>query len=1256
MKAPRIVTSYSAASLLASALLIVALCPVPARAQSAAPAVDAATLAKYDKNHNGVLDPDEIAAMQADQAAAGQAPVAATGAAGNQTVTLNPFEVDASKDIGYYAENTLAGSRLNTNVGDLASSITVVTKQQLDDTGALNTNDVFLYEANTEGAATYTPLYNNRGQAADEIGGYSSDNGGAVNGIATANRIRGIGSADTAQNNYPTLARLAFDSYNTQSVEINRGPNSMLFGSGGASGIVNNSTAEAALNQQRSEVAFRFGSFGTLRESFNVNVPLGDKVAIYVAALYDNEQFERKPSSNIYRRQYGAITYQPWASTKITADFEHYDNAAHLPNGNEPLDEISTWLAEGKPGYNPATQIFTFANGTTEGPFLNSTLDPRYNAALAAQGYTANGSGAFTSSTSAFWIPAVTTDAHNVIYVNNGQILWAYPSSGGSGSGTNGSAAIPAAASRTAQQWIVQNESTVITTAAPNPLPSASVPGTTATGYTTWYEKAIINPALYNYTKYNIAGSNYGNSNAKTYHLELNQRLLPNLNLQLGWFRQEMTEWDHYGVGQTNALERIEVDANTNLMNGTPNPYFGDPFAYDYQADTFYTPEHNNNLRAMLAYDYDFTKHQGWTRYLGKHRIVGLASQQKDWTNNVRYRLSLDGGDPRFLPNYNPPIANNFSWAGSAQLERHYYLGTAGNGAITQGSQELGEPGFGGPGKFALTYYDWNTTNTWQSTTMSMDDNLFGGGAQDKITSSTSFAYQGNVWDGRVIPLLGTRYDKVRIWSPATGIPTTEEFTNGFGNYQYTTYVSPIPYDSGGDTTTVGGVVRPFANWKWIDERAERGSFLWDFVRGLGFSYNHSDNFTAPSSRNTDFFGNNLPKPSGAGQDYGIRGSMFNNKLSWSVNWYDSSAQNAISSAASTAIGRAERIDTSSLFPYATLVQRARDGQDPTSQFWNNNTTFPLSTADQVAINAITEGPDPFLNEYGLTGQGINETSWNAGIIAGTNSLKSTGTEVSLIFNPTRNWNIKITGGKQVSIYSNALGQLSTWLYGPGGTTSNPLPGSRLNYWENLAAPDLPTVYTQNNGNKLFLGNFWNSYGYTGDANSNTTGATSTPQSTYYGIVDSQLYSLITLQNQRTPNQREYSSNLITNYAFQEGRLKGFAIGGGLRWSANAVAGYQDSFNPALFTHPSPTQNLVSYPDLTKPEYTPALFDVDAWISYTTRIPIFGKSVRAKFQLNGRSINQNGGLTAILFEPDASAAQYRIVDPRTFFMTSTFDF
>src|SRR5471032_1025170 len=254
MKAYRIPTANNpAARLLTSAFLALALfSPALVRAQ------DAATLQKYDKNHNGILDPDEIAAMQADQAAAAKTPVT-NAPASKDVVTLNPFAVDASKDIGYYAENTLAGSRLNTNVGDLASSITVVTKQQLNDTGALNINDVFLYEANTEGAGNYTPTYINRGTATDGVGGYSGDDG-TTYGIATANRVRGLGTADTAQNNHPTIAKIGFDSYNTNSVEINRGPNSMLFGAGGASGVINQSTAEAVLNKFHTQVGLRYGS------------------------------------------------------------------------------------------------------------------------------------------------------------------------------------------------------------------------------------------------------------------------------------------------------------------------------------------------------------------------------------------------------------------------------------------------------------------------------------------------------------------------------------------------------------------------------------------------------------------------------------------------------------------------------------------------------------------------------------------------------------------------------------------------------------------------------------------------------------------------------------------------------------------------------------------------------------------------------------------------------------------------------------
>src|SRR5690606_30520624 len=139
-----------------------------------------------------------------------------------RTLVLPPFEVDPPRAIGHYAENTLAGSRLNTNVGDLASAITVVTRQQLLDTAATDINDVFLYEANTEGVGNFTQTHGSSGLGVDRstikdvAAGYGwGNNPNAVYTAATANRIRGIAAPDPAQDYYPSIARIPWDTYNT---------------------------------------------------------------------------------------------------------------------------------------------------------------------------------------------------------------------------------------------------------------------------------------------------------------------------------------------------------------------------------------------------------------------------------------------------------------------------------------------------------------------------------------------------------------------------------------------------------------------------------------------------------------------------------------------------------------------------------------------------------------------------------------------------------------------------------------------------------------------------------------------------------------------------------------------------------------------------------------------------------------------------------------------------------------------------------
>src|SRR5437870_5320403 len=98
-----------------------------------APGVDAATLARYDRNHNGVLDPAEQAALDADTRAAAKGVVStadATTPGKDDVIALSPFEVTSEAN-GYFQSNTISGTRLNSKIEDLGQSITVMTKEQM---------------------------------------------------------------------------------------------------------------------------------------------------------------------------------------------------------------------------------------------------------------------------------------------------------------------------------------------------------------------------------------------------------------------------------------------------------------------------------------------------------------------------------------------------------------------------------------------------------------------------------------------------------------------------------------------------------------------------------------------------------------------------------------------------------------------------------------------------------------------------------------------------------------------------------------------------------------------------------------------------------------------------------------------------------------------------------------------------------------------------------------------------------------------
>ncbi len=95
-----------------------------------------------------------LLALSGSIAQAQTSPVApaapAAAEAEDEVLVLTPFVVTVDNDQGYTASNSLAGSRLNTNLKDTPATIDVFTPEFLGDIAATNFSDVIEYANNSQ--------------------------------------------------------------------------------------------------------------------------------------------------------------------------------------------------------------------------------------------------------------------------------------------------------------------------------------------------------------------------------------------------------------------------------------------------------------------------------------------------------------------------------------------------------------------------------------------------------------------------------------------------------------------------------------------------------------------------------------------------------------------------------------------------------------------------------------------------------------------------------------------------------------------------------------------------------------------------------------------------------------------------------------------------------------------------------------------------------------------------------------------------
>jgi len=234
--------------------------------------------------------------------------------------------VDASEDKGSYkANSTLAGTRVRTDLKDVASAISVVTAQFLEDTGAKNAQDLLVYTPSTEVAG---------------IRGNFSGSGQAIiatsveNTVSATTRVRGLDSADNTRDYF--LTDIPWDSFDVGRVDLQRGPNSILFGTGSPAGIINVSTNSAAFNNSYN-VTNRVDEYGSLRDSVMLNQEIIPGIlAIRLGALQDDEKYEQAAAFENTTRYYGAFRFDPKIFGKDPHEHSRQLRKGHLHGGRPP--------------------------------------------------------------------------------------------------------------------------------------------------------------------------------------------------------------------------------------------------------------------------------------------------------------------------------------------------------------------------------------------------------------------------------------------------------------------------------------------------------------------------------------------------------------------------------------------------------------------------------------------------------------------------------------------------------------------------------------------------------------------------------------------------------------------------------------------------------------------------------------------------------------------------------------------------------
>ena len=1101
-----------------------------------------------------------------------------------EVISLNPFEVTSNNDRGYYAANSMSGTRFNSKLDDMASSISVITKEQMQDFAMLDINDVFLYTANTEGTGTYTD--------------YSVDRNGSISdnvqlNPTSANRVRGIASANVSLGNVETMNRVPVDPIAVDAIEISRGPNANVFGLGNPSGTVNMVSATANLTHDRSQVKFRADSYEGYRESLDVNrVLMKNKLAVRFSEVIQHDGFVRKPSGMNTVRYNGMIKFQPFKSTTISASYSFYRSNGNRPNALPPRDNISYWVASGRPTWDPVTEQIHI-NGVTVGTYTSSTY---------------NGPDYFSS--------ALLGEAHSQMFIDrNGLSYWSMPF------GTSN--ATPLAGATTAGPTSgTQADHFLQTTGIAGATGTAAKPSSQPLFTTT---PTVRDKSMYDWSSINLSAPNRLIDRTLTSNVQIDQLILntprQTLAAQAVVMREDAQRYARNLIGTANdngQSGQLEIDPNERMLDGSPNPYFLHPFIGTDKPRTVWQPAKWDTYRAQFAYRLDLTHEKGLFHWLGLHQLTGYDEYKYRINRTYSFRDVITSNNP-WLPagvyraNQSQP-ANTPTLVAITQGYYRYYVSDNQGTHIDYAPQEFRSgnyPFVWGNAATKVWNYEPSTLGLAAST-----DSAGGGSNTKQILKTGGAVIQSHFLDDSVVTTFGRREDKVysKFGNAAPALLNPDGLTYNYplinswatGDYRF----------NSGFTTNEQYVVRPFRELPIIASLDHGGGvrhFLASALRGLSFNFNKSDSFR-PDTPAQDLFLNILPNPTGEDRSWGLGMNLFDGKVILRVTHYENSQLNARNGDANTIAQRIIRTDlplagnTAAQF---VLQSRVTDWvtQDPAHTAW---TTAQIQAEVARQMGMSTD----------LQTALVNPTP----PVAATNDIGARGTEVELNLNLSRYWTVSANVTDTQSMTKNVSSAVATWA------------AQRMQVWTTIKDPRGPD-HTFGTADDTPVSWWTTNYG-----------GSQTAQQNYLLFVDAPYNVVKQLEGKTNPQIRRYAARMSTNFQLagvtDHRILKNVNVGGALRWEDKGAIGYYGM-------PPAPGTTTITSLDATNPIYNRAHYYVDMFVGYRTKL--FADKVGALIQLNVQNLQESGRLQPIGAYPDGTKNAFRIIDPRKFILSVTFD-